>query len=66
MDQNEMQREIQRQFQLMLNYCFGMMNDPEKIELARRMDLSLARDFKPNHPGGAIGTKLQMLGKRNV
>ena len=32
------------------------------IELARRMDLSLARDFKPNHPGGAIGSKLQRLG----
>ena len=32
------------------------------IELARRMNLSLATDFKPNHPGGAIGNQLQMRG----
>ena len=29
------------------------------IELARRLHLSLENDFKPNHPGGAIGAKLQ-------
>lgn len=28
------------------------------IELSRRMDLSLEKDFKPNHPGGAIGAML--------
>ena len=25
------------------------------IELSKRMDLDLIKDFKPNHPGGAIG-----------
>ena len=39
MDQNEMQREIQRQFQLMLNYCFGMMNDPEKLYIIQQCGL---------------------------
>lgn len=29
------------------------------MELARRMDLDLERDFKPNHPGGAIGATLR-------
>ncbi len=28
------------------------------IELSKRMGLSLERDFKPNHPGGAIGAQL--------
>lgn len=28
------------------------------IEIARRMQIDLERDFKPNHPGGAIGRKL--------
>lgn len=28
------------------------------IELSHRMQLSLERDFKPNHPGGAIGEML--------
>lgn len=28
------------------------------IELSRRMKLDLERDFKPNHPGGAIGAVL--------
>lgn len=28
------------------------------IELSRRMGLSLEKDFKPNHPGGAIGAML--------
>ncbi|MBE8953573.1 MAG: SIS domain-containing protein [Quinella sp. 1Q7] len=28
------------------------------IEVARRMEVDLERDFKPNHPGGAIGHKL--------
>ena len=28
------------------------------IEVARRMQIDLERDFKPNHPGGAIGRKL--------
>ncbi|MBQ9479043.1 MAG: SIS domain-containing protein [Selenomonadaceae bacterium] len=32
------------------------------IELARRMNLSLEQNFKPNHPGGAIGAQLQMIG----
>ena len=32
------------------------------IELARRLNLTLTNDFKPNHPGGAIGYKLQMSG----
>ena len=30
------------------------------IEIARRMNVNLERDFKPNHPGGAIGRKLSM------
>ena len=29
------------------------------IELSRRLGLELERDFKPNHPGGAIGEKLK-------
>lgn len=29
------------------------------IELSRRLKLDLDRDFKPNHPGGAIGASLQ-------
>lgn len=29
------------------------------IELSRRMGLSLEKDFKPNHPGGAIGAMLK-------
>ena len=29
------------------------------IELSRRLGLELERDFKPNHPGGAIGEKLR-------
>lgn len=29
------------------------------IELSRRMNLELEKDFKPNHPGGAIGDKLK-------
>lgn len=29
------------------------------MELAERMGLELERDFKPNHPGGAIGSKLK-------
>lgn len=28
------------------------------IELSKRMGLTLENDFKPNHPGGAIGEKL--------
>jgi D-arabinose 5-phosphate isomerase GutQ/GTP:adenosylcobinamide-phosphate guanylyltransferase len=28
------------------------------MELAKRLNLSLENDFKPNHPGGAIGEKL--------
>ncbi len=28
------------------------------IELSKKMGLSLEKDFKPNHPGGAIGKKL--------
>lgn len=28
------------------------------IELSKRMGLTLEKDFKPNHPGGAIGAKL--------
>ena len=32
------------------------------IELAHRLNLSLESDFKPNHPGGAIGNQLQMIG----
>ena len=29
------------------------------IELSRRLDLELEKDFKPNHPGGAIGEHLE-------
>lgn len=29
------------------------------IELSRRFDLKLEKDFKPNHPGGAIGVSLR-------
>lgn len=29
------------------------------IELSKRLGLSLEEDFKPNHPGGAIGEKLR-------
>ena len=29
------------------------------IELSKRMNLELQRDFKPNHPGGAIGESLR-------
>ena len=29
------------------------------MELSKRMELTLEKDFKPNHPGGAIGAKLQ-------
>lgn len=29
------------------------------IELSRRLNLSLEEDFKPNHPGGAIGDSLR-------
>ena len=29
------------------------------IELSRRLHLDLERDFKPNHPGGAIGKFLR-------
>lgn len=29
------------------------------IELAKRMHLTLETDFKPNHPGGAIGETLR-------
>lgn len=29
------------------------------IELSRRLGLELDRDFKPNHPGGAIGERLR-------
>lgn len=29
------------------------------MELSKRMALDLEKDFKPNHPGGAIGAKLQ-------
>lgn len=29
------------------------------IELSKRMELKLERDFKPNHPGGAIGESLR-------
>lgn len=28
------------------------------IEMSKRFDLDLDKDFKPNHPGGAIGEKL--------
>ncbi len=29
------------------------------IELSKRMNLTLEKDFKPNHPGGAIGELLR-------
>ena len=29
------------------------------IELSRRLNLTLEEDFKPNHPGGAIGAHLR-------
>ena len=29
------------------------------IELSRRFGLDLVKDFKPNHPGGAIGASLR-------
>ena len=29
------------------------------IELAKRLNLTVDKDFKPNHPGGAIGCKLK-------
>ena len=29
------------------------------MEMSRRLKLDLERDFKPNHPGGAIGDKLR-------
>lgn len=29
------------------------------IELSRRFNLAIEKDFKPNHPGGAIGAKLR-------
>ena len=29
------------------------------IELSRRLNLQLEKDFKPNHPGGAIGASLR-------
>ena len=29
------------------------------IELSRRFNLQLEKDFKPNHPGGAIGASLR-------
>lgn len=29
------------------------------IELSKRFNLDIERDFKPNHPGGAIGAKLR-------
>lgn len=29
------------------------------IELSKRMGLTLEKDFKPNHPGGAIGERLR-------
>ena len=28
------------------------------IEVARRLQVDLEKDFKPNHPGGAIGRNL--------
>ena len=31
------------------------------IELSKRLNLSLENDFKPNHPGGAIGQYLEMI-----
>ena len=33
------------------------------IELARRLQLDLDRDFRPNHPGGAIGAWLRVHSK---
>lgn len=35
------------------------------IELSRRMNLSLERDFAPNHPGGAIGVRLAGQSEKN-
>ena len=35
------------------------------IELSRRMNLSLEQDFAPNHPGGAIGTRLAEQSEKN-
>jgi len=32
------------------------------MELARRFGLDLVRDYKPNHPGGAIGATLRQMG----
>ena len=29
------------------------------IELAKRLNLTVDKDFRPNHPGGAIGCKLK-------
>jgi len=29
------------------------------MQLAKRLELDLTKDFKPNHPGGAIGAKLK-------
>jgi hypothetical protein len=29
------------------------------MELSKRLHLTLDDDFKPNHPGGAIGDKLR-------
>ena len=29
------------------------------IELSKRLQLQLEKDFKPNHPGGAIGASLR-------
>ncbi len=34
------------------------------MSLAERLHLDLERDFKPNHPGGAIGQALQNSGSR--
>ena len=34
------------------------------MSLAERLHLELERDFKPNHPGGAIGQALQNRGDR--
>ena len=31
------------------------------IELSRRFGLELVKDYKPNHPGGAIGEKLRQI-----
>ena len=32
------------------------------MELSRRFGLDLVRDYKPNHPGGAIGATLRQMG----